>query len=115
MRELDHIGIPSEEKRPGEMYVAETKVWVTDPTQHPQHLEFLRFEPDSPVTGPLRTQPHIAFRVESLERATEGEQVILGPFQATDNLKVVFIAKDGALYEFMEATAAGHWHTKAEA
>jgi len=30
MREFHHVGLPTDEKQPGEVYVEETKVWVTD-------------------------------------------------------------------------------------
>jgi hypothetical protein len=109
MRAFDHVGIPTDQKQPDEMYVHETKVWVTDPLRHPQKIEYLRFETDSPVTGPLRELPHVAFRVESLEREIEGNEVLLGPFHATDTLRVVFVRKDGAIFEFMENAADGHW------
>lgn len=109
MREFDHIGVPTTDRQPQEMYVPATKVWVTDPAAHPYHIEYLRYEPDSPVTGPVREQVHIAFRVDDLEAAIQGEQVVLGPFQATEALRVVFIRKDGAVFEFMESSQPGHW------
>jgi len=109
MRIFDHVGIPTSEKQPGEMYVPATKVWVTDPARHPFQVEFLRFEPDSPVHGPVRDQPHIAFRVDDLEGAMDGHPVLLGPFQATDTLRVVFVLQDGAVFEYMHNSAPGHW------
>lgn len=109
MRTFDHVGVPTDEKQPGEMYVPATKVWVTDPAQHPYRIEYLRFEPDSPVTGPVRELPHTAFRVDNLDRAIEGEEIVLGPFHATETLRVVFILKDGAVFEFMESSEPGHW------
>lgn len=113
-RQFDHIGMTTTEKQPGEMYVAATKVWVTDPNASPQHVEYLRYEPDSPVTGPLRELPHVAFRVDRLEDHIQGENVILGPFQATDTLRVVFIYKEGLVWEFMEGAAEGDWHNAHE-
>lgn len=109
MRQFDHVGLPTDEEQPGEMYVAETKVWVTDPAAHPYRVEYLRYEPDSPVSGPVRHLPHTAFRVDNLEAYIEGKEVVLGPFYATDTLRVVFILEDGAVFEFMESSAAGHW------
>ena len=109
MRQFDHVGLPTDTKQDGEMYVEQTKVWVTDPAAHPYKVEFLRFEPDSPVTGPVRDLPHFAFRVDNLEKAIEGEEVLLGPFNATETLRVVFIYKDGGVFEFMENSAEGHW------
>ena len=112
MRTFDHVGIPTAEKQLEEMYVGQTKVWVTDPMRHPQKIEYLRFEPDSPVTGPVRELPHVAFRVDDLEREIEGNEVLLGPFHATDTLRVVFVLRDDAVFEFMENSGAGHWFRK---
>ena len=43
-------------------------------------MEWLRFEPDSPVTGPVRDQPHVAYRVKSIAEASRGLKVLLEPF-----------------------------------
>jgi hypothetical protein len=74
MRRFNHVGLPTDQPQPRETYVRETKVWVTRPNDHPQRIEFLRFEADSPVTGPLRDGPHIAFVVEDLAAALAGEE-----------------------------------------
>ena len=102
MRKFSHMGLPTDDKQPDETYVPDTKVWVTDFATHPQKVEFLRYEPDSPVTGPLRDLPHIAFETDDLPREIEGEEVILEPFQPMEGLTVAFIVKDGAVFEFME-------------
>ncbi len=91
------------------MYVPETKVWVTDPARHPHRIEYLRYEPESPVSGPVRELPHIAFQVDALEAEIGEAQVLLGPFQATATLRVVFVLRDGAVFEYMENSAPGHW------
>jgi catechol 2,3-dioxygenase-like lactoylglutathione lyase family enzyme len=102
MRQFHHIGLPTDDKQPGEVYVADTKVWVTDPRKHHYHVEYLRFEPDTPVKGPLRDLPHVAFRVDDIQKALEGHKVILGPFNPTPTLTVAFVEKDGAIFEFMQ-------------
>ena len=102
MREFHHIGLPTEAKQPGEVYVPATKVWVTDPKDHRYHVEFLRFESDSPVTGPVRDKPHVAYKVDDLRREMEGKRVLLGPFTPMPGLEVVFIYEDGAVVEFMQ-------------
>ena len=109
MRAFDHVGVPTHEKQPEEMYVEATRVWVTDPMRHPHRIEYLRFDSDSPVKGPVRDLPHIAFRVDRLEPEVEGAEILLGPFSPTQTLRVVFVLKDGAVFEFMENSAAGHW------
>jgi hypothetical protein len=109
VRQFDHVGVPTDSRQPREMYVEATKVWVTDPAAHPHRIEYLRFEPDSPVTGPVRDLPHVAFRVDDLDREIAGAQVLLGPFSPTGTLRVVFVLRDGAVFEFMESSVPGHW------
>ncbi|HEY3129332.1 MAG TPA: hypothetical protein VGL91_07735 [Acidobacteriota bacterium] len=102
MRKFHHTGVITEQRQPGEVYVEQTKVWVTNPDNHPYRVEYLRFEPESPVTGPVRNQCHTAYTVDDLDKAMEGQTVLLGPFEAMDGLRVVFIENDGAVVEFME-------------
>src|SRR3970282_1374774 len=102
MRQFHHVGLPTDDKQPNEVYVPDTKVWVTNPDDHPYRVEFLRFEPETPVTGPVRDQAHIAYKTDNLKQEIEGEQVLLGPFTPMEGLQVVFIYKDEAVVEFME-------------
>ena len=102
MRKFSHIGLPTDEPQPDETYVPGTKVSVTDFKSHPYKVEYLRYEPDSPVTGPLRDLPHIAFETDDLERELEGEEVILEPFDPMPGLTVAFILRDGAVVEYMK-------------
>ena len=102
MREFHHIGLPTDDTQPGEFYVADTKVWVTDPRKHPYRVEYLRFEADSPVHGPVRDQAHVAYRVHDLRAALAGEEVLIEPFNPSPNCTVAFLLKDGAVVEFMQ-------------
>ena len=110
MREFDHVGLPTTDKQPDEMYVEATKVWVTSPGNSPQMVEYLRYEPDSPVAGPLRTLPHIAFRVDSIDKLMADGQVALGPFEPAPGLRVVFVYQDGVVWEYMESKVGKDWH-----
>ena len=97
-----HIGLPTHEPQPNETYVADTKVWATDPADHPYRVEFLRFENDSPVTGPLRNMPHVAYRIDDIAAAITGKEIILEPFTPMPGLSVAFVKEDGAVIEFMK-------------
>ena len=55
-------------------------MWVTSPRAHPFNVEWLRFESDSPVTGLLRTEPHVAYRVDNVHEAIRGHSVLADPF-----------------------------------
>jgi hypothetical protein len=105
MRRFHHVGVITDEQQPEEIYVPETMVHVTNPVNHPYRVEYLRFDPGSPVTGPVREQPHMAFVVDNLEDEIAGQQVLLGPFRAMEGLRVVFILKDDAVFEYMEFDA----------
>jgi hypothetical protein len=108
--EFDHIGIVTTEQKPGEVFVPATRVWVTDQESHPFHVEWLRFEPDSPVTGPLRQGPHIAYRVDNVEQITEagrGLKVLLEPFDAGFAVAAFYQTKDGAVVEFIAYKEGG--------
>ncbi|HET6943877.1 MAG TPA: hypothetical protein VFI01_00870 [Gaiellaceae bacterium] len=100
---FDHVGLITEEKKPGESWVEATRVWVTSPRAHPFHVEWLRFEPDSPVTGVLRTEPHVAYRVPDVHAAVEGHDVLAAPFDVGEGFATVaFVQIDGAVVEFMQ-------------
>lgn len=111
MRKFHHFGLPTDQKQPDETYVEATKVWVTDPMKHPQKIEFLRYEPDTPVKNAVRTMPHIAFATDDMGPEIEGCPVLLGPFDAMPGLRVVFVEKDGAVMEFMEFAPGMDWGT----
>ena len=99
---FDHIGLIAAEKKPNETFVAATKVWVTDIPSHPYRVEWLRFEPDSPVKGPVREMPHVAFRVDSIAQAAKGLKTLIEPFDAGIAIVTFYQARDGAVVEFME-------------
>lgn len=107
--QFDHIGLITEDKKENEDYVAATKVWVTNPNDHPFKVEWLRFEPDSPVTGPVRTASHIAFRVDSLVEARKGLAVLMEPFDVGFAVVGFFQTDDGAVVEFMEYKEGAAW------
>lgn len=99
---FDHIGVITTEKKPNERFVAPTRVWVTDIEKHPYRVEWLRFEPDSPVTGPVRDMPHVAYRVESIAESAKGLKTLLEPFDAGIAVVGFYETADGAVVEFME-------------
>ena len=75
------------------------------PDDHPLKIEYLRYEPDSEVTGPLRESMHVAYTVDDLDAALAGENVILGPFVPMEGLTVAFIQQEDAVFEFMQFDA----------
>ena len=115
MKEFDHIGIVTSEPHEGESWVEFSKVWATNPRLHPQRIEYIRpaempeIDPRNLGLWKLWRLPHIAFRVDDLEKAMEGEEVIFGPFEPGEFGRVVFVHKDGAVVEYIEYSDLEHW------
>jgi hypothetical protein len=102
VREFHHVGIPTEKKRDKEAYLQDAKLYVTDAADSPYGIEWLRFEPDSPLPKQLKTGPHVAFKVADLEAELRGKDVLLPPFSPMKGLKVAFILHEGVPIEFMQ-------------
>jgi hypothetical protein len=112
---FDHIGIPTNEPQPGESWVEFSQCWVTNPRAHPQRIEYIRAArvPEVPREQvglwKLWHWPHVAYRVDDLAAALEGEELILGPFNPGGFGRVAFVLKDGAVVEYMQYDDLSHW------
>jgi hypothetical protein len=100
--EFDHIGVPAREKRDGMRYVESKRLWLTSPADHPFRVEWLWYEEESPEAELVRTVAHVAYRVESLESALDGQRVVAEPFDVFGEVRVAFVEVDGAPVEFVE-------------
>ncbi len=112
--EFDHIGITTDEIQPDESWVEASRCWVTNPNHHKYHIEYLRYEPDTPVAAELIEIPHVAYRVraEDFDALLEGENVLIPPFAADANLTVAFIKKNGVIVEYMVFKDPDLWFGK---
>ncbi|HDP33567.1 MAG TPA: hypothetical protein ENN29_00485 [Candidatus Hydrogenedentes bacterium] len=102
MAEFHHFGVPTSNPTTGANYIEGAKVHVSNPDEHPYRIEFLCFDADSEMPEAIRTRAHAAFIVPSLDAALEGQNVILPPFDATDELRCAFIQDGDAVIELME-------------
>jgi hypothetical protein len=100
--EFDHIGIPAHGRREGMRYLESKRLWLTSPSDHPFRVEWLWYEEGSPETELVRTLPHVAYRVDSLEEALAGKRVVAEPFDVFGEVRVGFIEVDGAPIEFVQ-------------
>jgi len=100
--EFHHFGVPTSAKGKNESFIEGARVHITDPESHPFRVEFLRFEADSPLPEAVRTRPHAAFVVPNLDEALQGQNVIIPPFDATEELRCAFIMDGEAVIEVME-------------
>ena len=97
-----HLGIPTEEKRADETYIEELGMHVSGFQISPFGVEWMRFEPNSPIPELVQTTPHLAFVVDDLEAELQGHEILLAPKSPSDGLTVAMIVDDGAPIELME-------------
>ena len=83
----------------------------TNPRNHPESIEFLRYAPDSSVPERVKNNPHVAYRVERIEPHMAGHEVLIPPFVAGDFVEVVFIWKHNAVFEYMRYLKGGWFGT----
>ena len=97
-----HIGIPTNTPRPGECYLEQFKMYVSGFEISPYGIEWMRFEPDSPVSALVRSVPHIAFEVDDLDAALKGQEILASPSSPSDGVRVAMIIDNGAPVELLE-------------
>ncbi|MGB9006573.1 MAG: hypothetical protein WCB96_12685 [Candidatus Aminicenantales bacterium] len=101
MRRYHHLGIPTNKPRPGETYLARFKVYCSGFETSPYGVEWMRFEPDCPLPGLVKTVPHLAFEVDDLEAELAGREVLIAPNSPSPGLTVAFIVDNGVPIEFL--------------
>ena len=102
MAEFHHFGVPTSVKNGNETYLEGAKVHISDPERHPYRIEFLRFEPGSPLHEMVQTRPHAAFIVKDLDEALKGMNVIIPPFDVSSVLRCAFVMDGDAVIELMQ-------------
>jgi len=96
-----HIGIPTETRQPGEMYLEKYGMYVTDHENNPFRIQWMRFDDDSPLPELVKTVAHVAFEVDNLEDALKGHQILIEPNSPSEGVLVAFVVCDGAPVEFL--------------
>ena len=96
-----HTGIPTTEIRKNETYSPSAKMFTSDNDGNFK-IQWHRFEADSPLHPLIKTLPHVAFKVDSLSAAIEGEEVILGPYEPIHDYFVAMISDNGVPVEFVQ-------------
>ncbi|MCK5375554.1 MAG: hypothetical protein KAJ97_00640 [Acidobacteria bacterium] len=97
-----HMGIPTDAPRPGEVYLEEYGMHVSGFETSPFGVEWMRFEPGSPISQLIRTVPHIAFEVDDLEAALEGKELIGESSSPMAGVTVAMILHNGMPVELLE-------------
>ena len=102
MRRFHHIGIPTSETRPGEQHLPRFGMHVSGFEASPYGVEWIRFDPDSPLPALVKTVAHVAFQVDDLVGELQGQEVLIAPNSPSPGVRVAFIVHNGAPVEFLE-------------
>ena len=102
MRRYHHLGIPTTMPHAGERHLAEHGVFVSGYETSPYGIEWMRWEPQSPLPDLVKTVPHVAFEVDDLDAEMAGHEVLIAPNSPSPGLTVAFIVDDGAPVELMK-------------
>jgi hypothetical protein len=102
MRKYHHLGIPTDIKRQDETYLEEYKMYVSGFDTSPYGVEWMRFEPNSPLPEIVKIVPHVAFEVEDLAAELKGKEILIEPNSPSEGVLVAFIVDNGAPIEFIQ-------------
>ena len=96
-----HIGIPTNSPRPNEKHLEAFALHVSGFSTSAFGIEWMRYSPDSPLHPAIKALPHVAFEVDDLDAALEGQEVIHPPGSPSDGVRAAMILVDGAPVELI--------------
>ena len=97
-----HIGIPTQTPQPGEVHLAEYGVYCTDHENNPFGIQWMRYEAGCGLPELVKTVPHVAFEVEDLQQALEGQEILIQPNSPSEGVMVAFVTCNGAPVEYLQ-------------
>ena len=102
--EFHHMGIPTNEVRPGERYSPRFGMYTSDGDCRLLRVQWHRYTADSCLDPLVRSLPHSAFKVDNLDRAVANRKLLLGPYEPIEGYRVAIIDDAGIPVELIETT-----------
>ena len=99
---FDHIGIPTTDRFDGEIELPHLQMTVSDHQGNPFGIQWQRYWDDAPYPDLVKTTPHVAFEVDDLAAALEGQRVIIEPNSPSHGVTVAFVEVNGAPVELLQ-------------
>jgi hypothetical protein len=96
-----HMGIPTQVAKGGERYLPQFGLHVSGFPTSAYGVEWMRFDPDSPLAEIIKTVPHVAFEVDDMDRALEGKEVLTPPNSPSDGVRAAMIIENGCPIELI--------------
>ena len=88
--------------RQGEQYIEHLKLYVSGFDTSPYGVEWMRLEPDCPISELVRRVPHLAFEVDDLDAELIGKEILSRPSSPSEGVRAAMIVHDGAPIELIE-------------
>lgn len=101
--EFHHIGIPLQDRKTEGSFSEKAGMYTAD-NPGKFRVQWHRFTDDSPLHPLIRTVPHVAFRVDDLEDAIKGEEILPGPYEPIDEYFVAVINDNGVPIELIQTS-----------
>ena len=98
----DHIGIPTKERSDDEVYSADFHAHSWRAGNDSLRIEKVRFDANAPFPDDIRNRPHIAFKVDSLEKAVTGKKLLVPITEQKPGIQFAFVDIEGVLIEFFQ-------------
>ena len=96
-----HLGIPTDSPRPNEKHLEAFGLHVSGFSTSAFGIEWMRYSDDSPLHPAIKALPHVAFEVDDLDAALEGQEVIYPPGSPSEGVRAAMILVDGAPVELI--------------
>ena len=99
---FNHIGIPTVGPFDGEIDLPHLQMTVSDHQDNPFGIQWQRYWDGSTLPELIKTVPHVAFEVDDLAAAIEGQHVIVEPNSPSPGVLVAMLEVRGAPVEVMQ-------------
>jgi hypothetical protein len=97
-----HLGIPTKTPKPGEVHLKDYKAFCTDHESNPFGIQWMRYEGGCPLPELVKSVAHVAFEVDDLAAALEGQEILIAPNSPAEGVMVAFVLCQGAPVEFLQ-------------
>jgi hypothetical protein len=99
---FNHVGIPTTARFDGEIPLPDLQMTVSDHQDNPFGIQWQRYWEGAPYPELVKSVPHVAFEVDDLEDALQGQHIIIEPNSPSPGIRVAFIQVSGAPVELMQ-------------
>ena len=98
----NHIGIPTTGSFEGEIPLPHLNVTVSDHKNNPFGIQWQRYWEGASYPDLVKKVAHVAFEVDDLAVAIQGQKVLIEPNSPSRGVVVAFIEVNGAPVELMQ-------------